>query len=66
MRCAPTDTFSRLHLEPDAPWAHRGAASKPVQPMGVIGLFKALGEPEVHRALGLLVAAARRFGRDLH
>lgn len=46
--------------------AYSDAASKPVQPLGAVGAFRALGEPEVQRALGLLVAVARRFGRDVH
>jgi len=46
--------------------AYSDAASKPVQPLGAMGLFRALGEPEVQRAMGLLVTIARRFGRDLH
>lgn len=45
--------------------AYSDASSKPVQPLGAMGLFKALGEPEVQRAMGLVVAIARRVGRDL-
>lgn len=46
--------------------AYTDAVSAPVQPLGAIGLVRALGEPEVQRTMGLLVAVARQFGRRLH
>jgi hypothetical protein len=40
------------------------AASPPVMP-GIVGLLRALGQPDVQRALGFLVTFAGRFGRRL-
>jgi hypothetical protein len=40
------------------------AAAPPVAP-GVLGLLRALGQPDVRRALGFLVTFAERFGRRL-
>jgi hypothetical protein len=40
------------------------AAARPA-PTGVLGLVKALGQPDVQRALGFLVTFAERFGRRL-
>jgi hypothetical protein len=40
------------------------AATRPSR-LGVLGLFKALGQPEVQRALKFLVTFAERFGRRL-
>jgi hypothetical protein len=40
------------------------AAAPPTTP-GVFGLLKALGQPDVQRALGFLVTFAERFGRRL-
>lgn len=40
------------------------AASSPA-PVGVVGLLKALGQPDVQRALGFLVTFASRFGARL-
>ena len=40
------------------------AAAPPATP-GVLGLLKALGQPDVQRALGFLVTFAKRFGRRL-
>jgi uncharacterized protein YjgD (DUF1641 family) len=40
------------------------AAAPPATP-GVRGLLKALGQPDVQRALGFLVTFAERFGRRL-
>ena len=40
------------------------AAAPPATP-GVLGLLKALGQPDVQRALGFLVTFAERFGRRL-
>jgi hypothetical protein len=40
------------------------AAAQPA-PAGVLGLLKALGQPDVQRALGFLVTFAERFGRRL-
>ena len=40
------------------------AASAPA-PLGVVGLLKALGQPDVQRALGFLVTFASRFGAHL-
>jgi uncharacterized protein YjgD (DUF1641 family) len=37
------------------------AAAPPVTP-GILGLLKALGQPDVQRALGFLVTFAERFG----
>jgi hypothetical protein len=41
-------------------------AAAPPAPAGVFGLLKALGQPDVQRALGFLVTFAERFGRRLH
>jgi uncharacterized protein YjgD (DUF1641 family) len=41
------------------------AAAAPPPPLGVVGLLKALGHPDVQRALGFLVAVARQFGSRL-
>lgn len=46
--------------------AYEDARSKPVTPVGAMGLVRAMGEPEVQRALGLFVAVARRVGKDVH
>ncbi|MEZ5285152.1 MAG: DUF1641 domain-containing protein [Vicinamibacterales bacterium] len=46
--------------------AYQAEAKGPIKPLGAMGLVRALGEPEVQRAMGLLVAVARRFGRELH
>jgi uncharacterized protein YjgD (DUF1641 family) len=40
------------------------AAAPPVD-VGPVGLLKALGQPDVQRALGFLVTFAERFGRRL-
>ncbi|MEZ5420740.1 MAG: DUF1641 domain-containing protein [Vicinamibacterales bacterium] len=40
-------------------------ASAPPQAIGPLGLWKALGQPDVQRALGFLVTFAERFGRRL-
>jgi hypothetical protein len=40
-------------------------AAAPPATAGVLGLLKALGQPEVQRALGFLVTFAERFGRRL-
>jgi hypothetical protein len=40
-------------------------AAAPPATAGVLGLLKALGQPDVQRALGLLVTFAERFGRRL-
>lgn len=40
------------------------AAAPPATP-GILGLLKALGQPDVQRALGFLVTFAERFGRRL-
>lgn len=40
-------------------------AAAPPAPAGVFGLLKALGQPDVQRALGFLVTFAERFGRRL-
>lgn len=40
------------------------AAAPPVT-CGIVGLLKALGQPDVQRALGFLVTFAERFGRRL-
>jgi len=40
------------------------AAAPPVS-RGIVGLLKALGQPDVQRALGFLVTFAERFGRRL-
>ncbi|MGE3888691.1 MAG: DUF1641 domain-containing protein [Vicinamibacterales bacterium] len=41
------------------------AASSPPAPLGLLGLVKALGRPDVQRAVGFLVAVAEGFGRRL-
>lgn len=41
-------------------------ASSPPKAVGPMGLLKALGDPDVQRALGFLVNFAERFGRRLH
>lgn len=46
--------------------AYRDASATPAPPLGALGLLRALGEPEVQRTVGLLVAVSRRFGKDLH
>jgi hypothetical protein len=40
-------------------------ASAPPATAGALGLLKALGQPDVQRALGFLVTFAERFGRRL-
>ena len=40
------------------------AAAPPVD-RGIVGLLRALGQPDVQRALGFLVTVAERFGRRL-
>lgn len=40
-------------------------AAAPPQPVGITGLLKALGNPDVQRALGFLIAFAERFGDQL-
>ena len=40
-------------------------AAAPPASAGVVGLLKALGQPDVQRALGFLVTFAERFGRRL-
>ena len=40
-------------------------AAAPPASAGVLGLLKALGQPDVQRALGFLVTFAERFGRRL-
>jgi hypothetical protein len=40
-------------------------AATSVQPAGALGLIKALGNPDVQRALGFLIAFAERFGDRL-
>ena len=40
-------------------------AAAPPATAGVLGLVKALGQPDVQRALGFLVTFAERFGRRL-
>jgi hypothetical protein len=40
-------------------------AGTPPKTLGIVGLLKALGQPDVQRALGFLVAVAERFGRRL-
>ena len=40
-------------------------AASPPAAAGVLGLLKALGQPDVQRALGFLVTFAERFGRRL-
>ena len=40
-------------------------AAAPPSTAGAIGLLKALGQPDVQRALGFLVTFAERFGRRL-
>lgn len=44
--------------------AYDDAKSQPPARMGALGLFRALGDPEVQKVLGLLVSVARRVGRD--
>lgn len=45
--------------------AYDEVTAAPVAPVGSFGALKALGEPEIQRGLGLLLAVARRFGRDV-
>jgi hypothetical protein len=40
-------------------------AASPPAPLGIVGLVKALGRPDVQQALGFLIAVAERFGRRL-
>jgi uncharacterized protein YjgD (DUF1641 family) len=41
-------------------------ADAPPTTAGPIGLLRAIGQPDVQRALGFLVTFAERFGRRLH
>lgn len=40
-------------------------AAAPARTAGIVGLLKALGQPDVQRALGFFVTFAERFGRRL-
>lgn len=40
-------------------------AAAPPAPLGIVGLMKALGKPDVQKALGFLIAVAERFGSRL-
>lgn len=40
-------------------------AATPTPPLGPVGLWKALSQPEVQRALGFLIVVAQRFGAQL-
>ncbi|MGE0815980.1 MAG: DUF1641 domain-containing protein [Vicinamibacterales bacterium] len=41
------------------------AAAAPAPPLGPMGLWRALGQPDVQRALGFLMAVAQRVGAQL-
>jgi hypothetical protein len=41
-------------------------AAAPPSPAGLVALLRALGQPDVQRALGFLVTFAERFGRRLN
>ncbi len=40
-------------------------AEHEARPVGAWGLWRALGDPEIQRAAGFLIAMARRFGQEL-
>jgi uncharacterized protein YjgD (DUF1641 family) len=40
-------------------------AVREVKPVGMMGLWRALRDPEIQRAAGFLIAMARRFGQEL-
>lgn len=41
------------------------AQAEPIQPAGAFGAFFRMGDPDIQRALGLMLAIAKRFGRKL-
>lgn len=54
-----------LRVVGDLAHALAGTAAAPVTPLGPMGLWKALSQPDVQRALGFMIAVAQRFGRRL-
>jgi hypothetical protein len=54
-----------LRLVGDLGHALAETASGPVPAVGPLGLWKALSQPDVQRALGFMVAVAQRFGSRL-
>ena len=54
-----------LHVVAGLGRALAETAASPPAALGPLGLLKALGNPEVQRALGFVVAFAERFGRGL-
>jgi hypothetical protein len=54
-----------LHVVGELGRALTETAASPPAAMGFFGLLKALGQPDVQRALGFLVTFAERFGRRL-
>ena len=54
-----------LRVVGDLGHALADTAAAPVTPLGPVGLWKALGHPDVQRALGFMIAVAQRFGRRL-
>ena len=52
---------SVLHAVGDA----TGDLEEPPEPVGVVGLLRALRDPEVQAGLGFLVAVSKHLGRDL-
>lgn len=41
------------------------AQAEPIQPAGAFGAFFRMGDPDIQRALGLILAIAKRFGQKL-
>lgn len=54
-----------LRLVGDLGYALAEAARGPAPSLGPLGLWKALGQPDVQRALGFLIVVAQRFGSRL-
>jgi hypothetical protein len=56
---------SALRVVGDLGHALADTAAGPVTPVGPLGLWKALSQPDVQRALGFMLAVAQRFGQRL-
>lgn len=54
-----------LRVVGDLAHALAATAAAPVAPLGPMGLWKALSQPDVQRALGFMIAVAQRFGQRL-
>lgn len=63
------DAFFRkeapLKLASAAGTAMVEAQAEPIQPAGAFGAFFRMGDPDIQRALGLILAIAKRFGQKL-